>query len=259
MNKLKVTVIQADIVWENSDENIKQFKDLILSNLGSDLYVLPEMFNTGFTDNTTDFAETIEGKTITAIKAISHESSAAICGSMIIKDGVKNYNSCIFITPDGGLKIYNKRHLFSYGGEAGMFSKGQERVIVEYLGWRIILQICYDLRFPVWSRNTGDYDLMIYVANWPTSRRKIHDILVRARAIENLSHLIACNRIGVDGKGISYNGGSAIIDYKGEIIASAEDNIQNFITVALDKEEQNLFRKSFPALIDRDNFTLNLD
>jgi len=256
MNKLKVTVIQSDIVWENPEENIKRFKDQILSNLGSDLYILPEMFNTGFTDNTTDFAETIEGDTITAIKAISQESSAAICGSLIIKEGDKNYNSCIFVTPDGGLKIYNKRHLFSYGGEAEMFSKGQERVVVEYMGWRIILLICYDLRFPVWSRNTDDYDLMIYVANWPSSRRNVHDILVKARAIENQAYLAACNRVGTDGKSIDYNGGSCLINFKGDVLCQATDAKMQLITSILDLDELRVFRKSFPALNDRETFII---
>jgi omega-amidase len=259
MSKIKITVLQTDIIWENPEENIKNINRLVLSQPGSDVYVLPEMFNTGFTDKAEEMAESDDGYTLERIKEISRISGAAICGSLILRNNGHNYNSFVFVKPDGSVTKYNKRHLFGYGGEAEMFTAGTERVVVEYLGWKILLQICYDLRFPVWSRNSDDYDLMIYVANWPSSRRKIHDILVRARAIENVSYLIACNRIGVDGKGISYNGGSTIIDFKGETVANVEDNVQNLITSELDKDEQNLFRKSFPALKDRDNFNLNIN
>lgn len=259
MSKLNVSVIQTDIAWENPYENIKNISKFVLSEPGTDIFVLPEMFNTGFTNNTLDFAETADGFTLSKIKELSRISGAAICGSMILTESDSTYNTFVFVKPDGSVAMYNKRHLFAYGGEAEMFTKGEERVVVEYLGFRIILLICYDLRFPVWSRNNDDYDLMIYVANWPASRRQVHDVLIRARAIENQSYLIACNRVGEDGKGISYSGGSCIIDYKGDVIASAQDNKQEIITAEIDLFEQHKFKLSFPAHLDRDSFKLLIE
>jgi predicted amidohydrolase len=256
MSKLKITVIQTDIVWENPAENLKHYNKLILSQPGSDLYVLPEMLNTGFTDNTKDFAETSDGFTLESLREISRISGAAICGSLILTENDKNYNAFVFVRPDGSVTKYFKRHLFKYGGEAEMFSRGEERVVVDYLGFKILLQICYDLRFPVWSRNSDNYDAIIYVANWPASRRNIFDVLIKARAIENLAYVIACNRTGEDGKNIKYDGGSCIIDFKGEMLSYAGDNSDAVISVELDKDALKSFRKSFPALDDRDSFEL---
>lgn len=256
MSKLKVSVLQSDIFWENSNENLNNINRLILSQPGADLYVLPEMFNSGFTSNTDKIAESDDGYTVERIKEISRICGAAICGSLILRTDGKNYNTFVFVKPDGSLIKYNKRHLFGYGGEADMFSKGEERVIAEYMGFRILLLVCYDLRFPVWSRNNDDYDMIIYVSNWPASRRLIHDILVRARAIENQSFVVACNRVGADGKDISYSGGSSIIDYKGTEIAIANDNLQEIIKAELDLNAQNEFKKNFPAQQDRDSFVI---
>ncbi|MDD3860515.1 MAG: amidohydrolase [Bacteroidales bacterium] len=256
MNSIKISALQTNIVWENPEENVKNIRNLVFLNPGADLYVLPEMFNTGFTDNVELFGENIEGKTVKELKEISRISEAAICGSIVLKENDKYYNACLFIRPDGTVDIYKKRHLFKYGGEGDMFSKGNERVVVDYLGWRIILMVCYDLRFPVWSRNCDDYDLMIYVANWPASRRYIHDILLKARAIENQSYLVSCNRVGEDGKNIRYNGGSYIIDYKGEIIVAAQDNNVEVINSELYLDELNLYRKNFPAQNDREIFKI---
>lgn len=256
MSKINVSVIQSDIVWEDPEANLKNISRLILSEPGTDLFVLPEMFNTGFTNNTRDFAGTTEGNTVGKMKELSRISGSAICGSLILREDEKCYNSFVFVRPDGKVTVYNKRHLFKYGGEAEMFSKGEERVIVEYMGWRILLLVCYDLRFPVWSRNNDDYDMVIYVANWPASRRNIHDILVKARAIENLSYVIACNRVGEDGKGILYTGGSCIVDYKGETIVAAKDNEPDLIKAELDMSLLNDYKKNFPAHMDRDSFVI---
>lgn len=256
MNNLKITTIQTDLVWENPEENVRNIRNLIFLNPGADLYVLPEMFNTGFTDNAVEFGESIDGQTVTLVKEISRISEAAICGSIILNDEGKYYNACLFIKPDGTVAIYKKRHLFKFGGEGDVFSKGNERVVVDYLGWRIILMVCYDLRFPIWSRNCDDYDLMIYVSNWPESRRYMQDILLKARAIENQAYLLSCNRVGEDGKNIKYNGGSCIINYKGEIIVSAQDNKIDVINTELYLDELQLFRKKFPAQGDREFFEI---
>lgn len=256
MNKLNITVLQTDIVWENPEANINNIIRLVLSDSETNLFVLPEMFNTGFTNNTDLFAETIDGYTIEKLKELSKISNAAICGSLILKQGDNNYNTFVFIKPDGDVTIYNKRHLFAYGGEVEMFSKGEERVIVEYLGWRINLLVCYDLRFPLWSRNEDNYDMIIYSSNWPASRRNIHDILVKARAIENAAYVVACNRVGEDGKGITYSGGSCIVDYKGEVIIGATDNEICLIKTELDLSNLNDYKKGFPVLLDRDNFKI---
>lgn len=256
MSKLKVTVLQSDITWENPEENLKNYSRLILSQPGSDLYVLPEMFNTGFTNNTASCAETEDGYSLGKLKEISKISGAAICGSLILREVDKDYNAFVFVKPDGEVVKYYKRHLFGYGGEADMFSQGQDRVIVDYMGFRILLLVCYDLRFPVWSRNNDDYDVLIYVSNWPAARRYAHDTLLKARAIENLAYLVSSNRIGVDGKGIKYDGGSCILDFKGNKIADSENNSASVLTAELDLQTLGEFRKSFPALDDKDSFTI---
>ncbi|MCK9254869.1 MAG: amidohydrolase [Bacteroidales bacterium] len=256
MSKLKVSVLQTDIIWENAEENLKNYNKIILQNPGSDLYVLPEMFNSGFTNNIHDCAEDENGISLTMLSEISRISGAAIATSMILKENGLFYNVFTFVKPDGRIVKYKKRHLFKLGGEAEMFSKGDERVVFEFRGFKILFQICYDLRFPVWNRNVEDYDLMINVASWPVERRKMFDILLRARAIENLAYVIACNRIGKDGNNLIYNGGSCIIDPKGEEIALAKDNQEEIINAIIDTEIINEYRKSFPALNDRDEFTI---
>lgn len=256
MSKLKITLLQTNILWENSDENIKEINRLVLQNHGADLFVLPEMFNTGFTDKVEQFAEDEVGFTLTSLKEIAKISEAAICGSLLMKDGDKFYNTFVFVKPDGQIIKYNKRHIFRIGNESPKISSGNSRVIINYLGVRIMPQICYDLRFPVWNRNADDYDVIIYVANWPSARRNIFDILLRARAIENLCFVVANNRVGTDGNNIIYNGGTQVIDYRGEIMAKAIDNKEDVLKVELDLAELEEFKKSFPAHLDRDNFQI---
>ncbi len=258
MSKLKVSILQLDTVWENLEANLEIVENKILSNPNSDLYVLPEMFNTGFTNNVVEQSESIEGFSVSKLKEFSIKTKSAICGSLIIKDACKYYNSFVFITPDGNITRYDKRHLFKIGGEAEMFTAGEDRVVVKYKGFRFLLQVCYDLRFPVWSRSRNDYDAIIYVANWPAGRRYIYDTLLRARAIENQSFVIATNRIGGDGQGVSYDGGSCIINAKGECLISVEDNSQVVKSISLDIEELNEFRKTFPAHLDADDFNIEV-
>lgn len=256
MSKLKVSVLQTDIIWENAEENLKNYNKLILQNPGSDLYVLPEMFNSGFTNNVYGCAEDDNGKSLTTLSEISRITGAAIATSLILKENDLFYNVFVFVKPDDRIIKYNKRHLFKLGGEGKMFTKGSERVVFEFRGFKILFQVCYDLRFPVWSRNTEGYDLMINVASWPIERRKMFDILLRARAIENLCYVVGCNRIGIDGNNLFYTGGSCIIDPKGEYIALANDEQEEIITATLDTDTIQEYRKSFPALDDKDDFNI---
>lgn len=256
MSKIDISILQLDTVWEKPQANLQIIENHISNNRNSDLYVLPEMFNTGFTNNVANQSEKIDGFSVTKLKEIAISNQVAICGSLILEDSGKYYNSFLFITPDGKTFRYDKRHLFKIGGEAEMFTGGSKRVVVEYLGFRFLLQVCYDLRFPVWSRNRNDYDAIIYVANWPAGRRFVYDTLLRARAIENQSFVIAANRIGSDGQGVSYDGGSCVINAKGESLIVTEDNKELVKSISIDLVELKEFRAKFPAYLDADDFTL---
>lgn len=256
MSKIKIAVIQYDIVWENQDENIERITKIIKNAEKSDIYVLPEMFNTGFTNNVASAAEDLSGNSINAIKKIARERDAAICGSVILKENDNYYNSFLFVKPDGNVIRYDKRHLFKMGGEVDMFTKGSTRVICDYKGFRFLLQVCYDLRFPVWSRNKSDYDAIIYVANWPASRQDIYQTLLKARAIENQSLVIAANRVGTDENNINYVGGSCFVDAKGVVAKTCNTNSEEIIYHDFDLAEQNKFRNSFPAWQDADDFSI---
>ncbi len=256
MSKIKVTLFQMDTIWENPELNLKEINRQILLNHGADLFILPEMFNTGFTQNVEQFAEDENGYTLTAIKEMARISEAAICGSMLYKEGDKYYNAFVFVKPDGQIIKYYKRHIFRIGMESEKLTQGKERVVINYLGVRLLLQICYDLRFPVWNRNSEDYDAIINVANWPAVRRDTFDTLLKARAIENLCFVLAVNRIGVDANDVSYNGGTQVFDYKGELIAKVEDNVSDCIKVEIETKDIEEYKKVFPAHLDRDNFQL---
>ncbi len=258
MSKLKVTVIQTNIAWENAEENLKIFNKLILQNPGADLYVLPEMFNTGFTNNIEKCAEDENGNSLTTLCEISRISGSAIACSLILKENTEIFNVFAFVKPDGRIIKYKKRHLFKLGGEAEMFSRGNERICFEFRGFKILFQICYDLRFPVWNRNSDNYDLMINLASWPAQRQNMFDILLKARAIENLSYVIGCNRVGTDDNNLTYLGGSCVLDFKGEEIVKAKDGEIDVISTIIDTEPLYEYRKSFPALDDKDEFSILL-
>ncbi|PLX06614.1 MAG: amidohydrolase [Marinilabiliales bacterium] len=258
MSKLKIAVLQYDIIWENALANQKKITDLINNAENADVYVLPEMFNTGFSNNVSDFAEEYNGATVLFMKNLAKSKNTAICGSIILSDKEKYYNSFLFVKPDGDIIRYDKRHLFKMGGEADMFTSGKNRVVYSYKGVRFLLQVCYDLRFPVWSRNRNDYDVIIYIANWPASRRYIYDTLLSARAIENQAYVIAANRIGEDGNGIKYDGGTSVFDFKGTKICNASDNIESFIYSDLHITDLKDFRDKFPAWQDADDFDIKL-
>jgi predicted amidohydrolase len=255
---MKLSVIQQDIVWESKSLNLNNLERLVLPLAGkTDIVILPEMFNTGFTMNVTAHSEPPDGETYKWMSALSIKYGFAICGTYIVKEGQIVFNRWAFAGPEGEYHFYDKRHTFTMGDEDKYFSQGNTRIVFNYRGFRISPYICYDLRFPVWSRNRNDTDLMIYSANWPTARRNVWNILLRARAIENQCFVAGSNRIGTDGNGISYSGDSAIIDPRGDIIAMADAGLEQFITADISIKELHEFRKKFPVLNDADNFTIN--
>lgn len=253
---MKVALIQAPLQWEDPAANRTYFENSF-SNLepDTDLIVLPEMFTTGFTMNPHTLSETMDGQTVNWMKSHAKEQQCAITGSLIIRENDKFFNRLLFVHPTGDLHLYDKRHLFSLAGEDKVFTKGETKLIVEYMGWKICLLICYDLRFPVFSRNVENYDLIVYVANWPQARTSAWDVLLKARAIENMCYVIGVNRIGSDANEIPYIGHSQIIDELGNIIIDAKEN-EGLFNATLDKEQLYETRNKLAFLDDRDSFTL---
>ncbi len=256
---MRITLLQTDISWASPDTNRENVWRMLSSHPGSDLYILPEMWSTGFATAPEGIAED-DCRSLEWMRSKAQELGAALSGSVAtavaIPGGGKTFhNRHYFVKPDGSYLIYDKRHLFGYGGEDKHYEQGTERTIAEYMGWRWLLLTCYDLRFPVWSRNRMDYDGIILVANWPSSRREAWDILVRARAIENQSVVLAANRVGDDQR-CHYNGGSAIIDAKGRVMALCEDGVQGSCTAELSLSDLRAFRTKFDVLRDRDDFDL---
>ena len=248
---MKLTILQRDIVWADPAENVRRAEESINRNPGADLYVLPEMFSTGFCTQPEGIAEPVENETVRWMKAKASLTGAAIAGSIAVHEDGKYYNRFHFVTPDGNITTYDKKHLFTFGGEHKRFTAGSERVIVTYKGFRILLEICYDLRFPVWSRNKGDYDMIIYVASWPTPRVEAWKALLTARAIENQCYVVGVNRVGED-PGNNYCGGSRVIDPYGQIMAECEDGKEMEATAKVDMEVLEAFRAKFPVLDDAD-------
>ena len=260
MSDFKVTIIQSPLYWENKEKNLDLFTNKINAiNDTTDLIVLPEMFTTGFTMNAQKFSETLNAPTINWMAEMSHKMKCAITGSFIGEENGNYFNRLIWMLPDGNFQLYDKRHLFRMGEENDHYSTGTKKLIVTYKGWKICPLICYDLRFPVWSRNgQGDnnYDLLIYVANWPESRAHAWKSLLVARAIENQSYVVGVNRIGVDGKNNSYSGDSAVYNAKGEQLSNFKPHQENTETILLDKNMLEKFRKDFPVLLDTDTFEI---
>lgn len=248
---MKITILQRDIVWADPTRNVQRADEAIDGNPGSDLYVLPEMFSTGFCTQPEGIAEPAENRTVSWMKSKASQTGAAIAGSIAVHEDGRYYNRFHFVTPDGNVTTYDKKHLFTFGGEHNRFTAGSERVIVAYKGFRILLEICYDLRFPVWSRNKGDYDMIIYVASWPTPRVEAWKALLTARAIENQCYVAGVNRVG-DDPGNNYCGGSRVIDPYGKIMAECEDGREMEVTVEVDMEVLEAFRAKFPVLDDAD-------
>ena len=259
MENLRISIVQFDIVWEETENNQKRCDSLIRPLRGkTDLVVLPEMFATGFSVDAIHLAETDTDSIIQQIGWWAQEFEFAICGSFLAKDDSgKIFNRGFFITPEGVSFFYNKRHLFRMGKENNFLSAGNEPVIISYKGWNIRMIICYDLRFPVWIRNKGnEYDLLICVANWPGNRANVWEILLKARALENQSYVCGVNRIGTDKNQISYRGDSVLIDFKGKVVAEAKQHKEEVITGIINKGVQDGFRKKFPVWMDADSFDI---
>lgn len=254
---LKISVFQFDLIWEVAGANRAKVDQLLgLMPAGTDIVFLPEMFSTGFTMNVSQAAETMSGETIEWMKQQSQKHRVALCGSLVIQEGDLFYNRLVFVDPSGKVKTYDKRHLFAMGNEDDYFQAGSGRLIVEYEGWRICPLICYDLRFPVWSRNRNEYDVLVYCANWPESRKEVWNTLLKARAIENQSYVVGVNRVGVDGNQISYLGNSQLIDAKGKVLASADEHTESIIFAEFFYKELINFRIKFPVLNDADEFVI---
>ena len=254
---LNIALVQAPLVWENRDANLDYFTDKIGElSTDVDLVLLPEMFTTGFTMNAKPNSETVEGKSVQWMQQTAQEKNLAISGSIIIEENGNFYNRLFFVFPSGDYKTYDKKHLFTLAGEEKVYSPGTKKVVVNYLGWKICPLVCYDLRFPVWSRNIEDYDLIYYVANWPKVRVAAWDALLKARAIENMAYCAGVNRVGEDGNGFPYNGHSAVYDALGNRLSENTVNNQQICVISLDKEKLTEVRKKFRFLADRDDFKI---
>lgn len=252
---MKVTLLQRDIIWADPQKNAELIYEELQKQKGSDLYVLPEMFSTGFITGSAENAEKEPCFSLGMMKSWAREFNCAIAGSIALHTEEGNRNRFYFVKPDGSVTYYDKRHLFTYGGEQHRFTAGDERVIVEWRGFRFLLLVCYDLRFPVWARNRRDYDAIICVANWPAVRSYAWDTLIRARAIENQCFMLAVNRAGTDPVG-PYKGGSVILEPHGEVVASCEDFKESSVTAEICMEDLEAFRRSFPVMDDADNFRI---
>jgi|SRR6056297_1138699 len=255
---LKIALCQTPLDWEDSEANLSRIEKM-LSELesGVDLAILPEMFNTGFTMNASEVAQTMEGGAVNWLKSQSRNLEIALCGSVVIESDGKFFNRFLW-AEDGKIKSqYDKRHLFRMADEHHTFSPGKERVFITFKGWRVMPQVCYDLRFPVWSR-TNDADLQIFVANWPAARVDAWDKLLMARAIENQCYVAGVNRIGEDGKGIPYVGHSATYSAKGNALGKERNESEGWIYSEISHDELLSFREKFPVHLDADHFSITI-
>ncbi len=249
---MKTAVIQTALFWENPSQNRKHFEQKINSiSLGVDLIILPEMFTSGFTMNPKNVAETMNGETIVLLKSLAKAKNCAITGSLVIAENNNFYNRLIFVFPEGNIEYYDKKHLFTLAGEDKVYTSGNQKKIIEFRNFKICLQICYDLRFPVFSRNTQDYDLLIYVANWPKTRINAWDILLKARAVENMCYTIGVNRIGTDNNNLEYIGHSQIVDCLGNNIVEPQKT-EGIFMANLDISSMIEIRNKLGFLKDRD-------
>jgi omega-amidase len=254
---MKTALIQTSLFWENPNKNRAYLTEKIDSiSQYVDLIVLPEMFTSGFTMNPENVAETMQGETISWLKETAKTKNCAITGSLVIEENSHYFNRLVFVFPSGEIQQYDKRHLFTLAGEDKVYTSGKDKLIVDYKGFKICPLICYDLRFPVFSRNVEEYDLLIYVANWPKPRINAWDILLKARAVENMSYVIGVNRIGVDENNLEYVGHSQAIDFLGNFIQEPQETEAIFI-VELEKEKLFETRSKLAFLNDRDDFLLS--
>lgn len=253
---MKITLLQRDICWADPQANCERLEQCLHNLPESDLYVFPEMFSTGFCTDPDGIAEDLsQPGSLDWMKKIAGVRNCALAGSLAVKENGNFYNRFYFVCPDGSTFYYDKKHLFTYGGEHKAFTAGQQRVIVTYKKVRILLQVCYDLRFPVWTRNRKDYDLILYVASWPTSRIDAWTSLLCARAIENQCYVAGVNRVGTDPT-CSYCGGTVMFNPYGQISRACKRDAEDEVTVEIDLEDLVRFREKFPVLEDADSFEL---
>ncbi len=250
---MKITGLNLDIIWKNKTANFELI-ERELQDQEADLFLLPEMFSSGFCMDASEVSDRNQ-ESLEFLKKMSEEKNAAFCGSAPVEDGGKFYNRMYFVQPNSQVDFYDKRHLFSFSGEDKVYTPGKERVIVNYKGFRILLQVCYDLRFPVFARNNNDYDAILYVANWPEKRVGAWEHLLKARAIENLSFVFGLNRIGTDGNNLLYQESSHCFFADGKEITQKQGNI---VSAELNMEELKDFRNHFQFLNDRDSFSIEL-
>jgi predicted amidohydrolase len=264
MQPLTVTLVQGATRWHDAAGNRDYYGALVRAAAGdTDLFVLPETFLSGFTNETLGNAESMDGEGMAWLQALAAETRATITGSLVVREGERCVNRLVWMRPDGSFELYDKRHLFRMAGEHERYAGGTQRLIVELNGWRVCPMVCYDLRFPVWTRNRRDeqaaggmdYDLILFVANWPAPRRQAWRTLLRARAIENLSYCLGVNRVGVDGNDLPYAGDSAVLDPLGEPLVDlgAQEQV---VTIRLDPAVLLAHRQRFPAWMDADAFEL---
>jgi omega-amidase len=262
MSTLTIAAVQFDINWLDQQANFKALEQLIEShftdNAAADLLLLPETFSTGFCINRKDVQEAEGGgNALVWLKKIAHQYNCVVAGTVLVSQNDKKVNRFYWVFADGTVEHYDKRHLFRLGKEQDYVEQGQSRKIITINGIKILPLVCYDLRFPVWSRNCQDYDLMVNVANWPAARRHIWDTLLKARAMENQAFVVGVNRIGDDGNNTAHSGGTTIINFDGENILCAADNQQHIITMQLDFSKLDKFKDKFPAFLDADEFELS--
>ena len=256
--ELKVALVQSDLVWESTKENRINFsKKLDSISEDIDLIVLPEMFSTGFTMQPERVFETMQGETVAWMKKEASLKNSAITGSLAVKENDRYYNRLLFVFPEGEIQVYDKRHTFTLAGEDKVYTAGSKKLLVAYKGWKICPMICYDLRFPVWSRNVENYEILMYVANWPKQRIAAWDALLKARAIENMSYCIGVNRVGFDANNYEYCGHSAAYDVLGSKIAGLEPGQDGIEIITLTKNHLKKYREKLQFLNDRDHFSLS--
>jgi omega-amidase len=263
---MRISIVQSALQWENPEANRAMFADKLATLRGqTDLVVLPEMFTTGFSMQAKHLLEPMDGPTVAWMREMAQDLDAAVTGSFMCEEDGKHFNRLVFMRPDGQFDFYDKKHLFVLTAEQEHFSPGKKRLIVEWKGWRICPLICYDLRFPAWSRNTTGsfvnglnpyYDLLIYVANWPNRRAHHWRTLLAARAIENQAFVAGANIAGTDGNGYEYSGDSAIIDFSGQPLVQIPDGKEGFETLALSLDDLRAYRQQLPFLADADRFEM---
>tara|TARA_B110001450_G_scaffold10947_1_gene10653 strand:+ start:5147 stop:5932 length:786 start_codon:yes stop_codon:yes gene_type:complete len=258
-NELTVLGIQADLVWENPSKNLAFFEEKINATpKGTDLVVLPEMFTTGFTMNPKKVAEKMNGEAVLWMQKMAKKHQIALIGSLVVEENENYYNRLLFVHPSMKIEIYDKKHSFSLAGENTLYTSGTEKLIVNFKGWKICPFICYDLRFPVWTRNSENYDILIFVANWPVKRIRAWDTLLKARAIENMSYVIGVNRTGKDANKYNYSGHSIVVNCLGEEVSSLKEEEVGMLKATLVKTAQEGIRKKLGFLNDKDAFKIDI-